>query len=541
MAAGRGTERLRWVLGLAGATGVILVGFTGYQALQARTALETVAAEFERIATHLKTGDEVAARRSLDAAQEAAREARRNTEGPGWWLTTRLPGVEDDVEAIRTVADVTETLTTRVLPDVVRAGQVLEPARLRPTGSTVALAPIEDIAPTVIRADAEMQLLVRRVYALEPEGFNPQLAEPVVLLQERLAEAAALSRKATRAVQLLPSMLGADGERRYLLLVQDNTDLRALGGAVGSYAVLTADAGRLSLEPPVSASEVGPFARPVLPLTREERTLYGGRLGLSLPDVTVTPDFPRAAELAAAMFRGAGGDEVDGVDGVMLVGPRALSYVLRGTGQANPAEGSRAPAPEAVYDALTSRAGKPAAVLDGIARAATERRLLMWSADEQEQAMLHGTRLGGRLPTDQDERPFVGVYLDGRAGASRDQLEHTVDVEPVACDAEDRQQMQVTVELVSSAPRPMRVRVHVYTPVGGFFEAATLDGRARPLGQAPHLGHRVGFRTVRLHPGQRRELTYTVFSGAEQPGEVRLRVTPGVRSTGVGTVSDPAC
>ena len=102
---------------------VLLVGWTGYQALQARDSLQAVAADFESLADDLKAGDEAGARASLASAQVAAEDARANTRGPGWWLTARLPGVGDDIEAVRTVADVTDRLASDVLPPVVDASE----------------------------------------------------------------------------------------------------------------------------------------------------------------------------------------------------------------------------------------------------------------------------------------------------------------------------------------------------------------------------------------------------------------------------------
>lgn len=42
-------------------------------------------------------------------------------------------------------------------------------------------------------------------------------------------------------------MLGADGERSYLLLIQDNAEIRATGGIPGAFAELRTDGGRLEL------------------------------------------------------------------------------------------------------------------------------------------------------------------------------------------------------------------------------------------------------------------------------------------------------
>jgi hypothetical protein len=581
--------RLRWALGLTGVAAVAIVGYTGHQALQAKDALETVAAEFEQIATSLRTGDEQTASASLEVAQEAATKATENTQGPGWWLTSRLPGVGDDVAAVRTVADVTDVLASDVLPDVVVASERLDPDNLRPTKGRIAIRPLVEVAPGVVAADEEMQRQAGRVAAIRTEDLNPELAKPVGLMQSKLAEAASLSSKASYAVRLLPTMLGADGERTYLILFQNNAEIRATGGIPGAFATMTANRGRISLGTQGSSSDIGRLERPALRVTEEERALFGEKMALFPQNVNFTPDFPRSAGLVRAMWKQSGGGDVDGV---VSVDPVALSHLLEGMGPVALPGGERltpqntvplllqdiyhrlpdpadqdvffAAAARSVFDKAVTGGGDPAALLAALSRSASEGRIYVWSADDAEQTLLAETALGGRIPRDgEGARPFVGVFLNDGTGAKMQYyLDHRVDVSPQVCNREGRQELAVRVTLESRAPkdpsrlppyvvgmaeelgvRPgaMRVNVHLYAPLGGWIDSSAYDGEERPLHEVEHLGRPVGSRTVEIAPGQTRELTYTVMTGLDQTGEVDLRVTPGVRGSGAGEVGASAC
>ena len=585
----RNARRLQWTLGLTGVVVVLLVGYTGYQALQAKDALEVVAAEFDEIAGELRGGNEVAARESLDAAQAAAADASTSTQGPGWWLTSRLPGVGDDVQAVRTVADVTDVLAAEVLPDVVVASEKLDPANLRPRNGRIDTKPLVEVAPSVVAADEEMQRQAARVAALETTELNPQLAEPVALMQKKLREAAALSAKASYAVRLLPTMLGAEEKRTYLVLFQNNAEVRATGGIPGAFAVMTAHRGRISLGAQGSSTDISQLEKPALPLTAEERALYEDKMALFSQNVNFTPDFPRSAELIRAMWAERTGTTVDGV---LSTDPVALSYLLEGTGPVGLPGGEKLTADNAVplllneiyhrvpdpamqdeffalaakgvFQKVTSGAGEPPVVLEALSRSASEGRMYAWSAHEQEQALLDETALGGRIPREPGEhRPFLGVFLNDGTGAKMQYyLDHEVDVEPTACNTEGRQRLDVTVTLTSRAPqnaaelppyivgmarelgiRPgsMRVNTHLYGPIGGWIDDSAVDGQTIPLSELEHHGHPVGSRTVEIAPGQTRRLTYTVMSGLDQPADVNLRVTPGVRGDGVGDIEPSAC
>jgi Protein of unknown function (DUF4012) len=82
-------------------------------------------------------------------------------------------------------------------------------------------------APKVVAANAEVQTAVRRLDSLDP--------------------AALTTATAARAVRLLPPMLGANGPREYLLLVQNNAEQRATGGIPGSVALLRAVDGAVTV------------------------------------------------------------------------------------------------------------------------------------------------------------------------------------------------------------------------------------------------------------------------------------------------------
>jgi hypothetical protein len=70
-----------------------------------------------------------------------------------------------------------------------------------------------------------------------------------------------------------------------------------------------------------------PLGTPVVPLTDDEMALFGTQLATYPADITFTPDFPRTAELAKALYERRTGESVDGV---FATDPVALSYLLHG-------------------------------------------------------------------------------------------------------------------------------------------------------------------------------------------------------------------
>ena len=569
----------------------MLVAWTGFQGLTAKNALESAAADLAKVAADLGAGDVEAARGRLEDVQDSAATARSNTRGPGWWLGSKLPGIGDDVSAVRTVADVTDVIASDVMPDVVSVAQVLHPDRLAPRNGRFRLAPIRAATDDVLTVDEQLRRQSGRVQAIDRGALVPQLAGPVGDLADQLGQASAMTERASYAVRLLPPMLGADGPRTHLLLFQNNAEIRATGGIPGSVAVLSARKGKLEIVDQGTARDFGRYDAPPLRLTAEERTLYGDKLGIFGADINFTPDFPRTGQLARTMWRTENGVAVDGV---MSIDPVALSYLLEGTGPVEVPGGPAlraktavevllqdvylqvpdtdaqdayfAAAAEAVFDAVASGQGDSARMLRGLTRAVSEGRINLWSARKAEQSLIAETALSGRVPREEGDRPFVGVFMnDGTASKLQYYFRHRVDVEPVSCNPEGRQTLEVTVTVRSTAPKnaaelppsvigprtegayfgvepgDQRVNVHLYAPIGGWIESSAVDGEETPLSEAEHLGHPVGSRSVTLTPGQERTLTYRIRGALDQTGDPRLRVTPGVHGDGVGRVSISAC
>ena len=569
-----------------GVAAFVLAGLTAYQALQARQELRLTANELALVGNQLRSGDIADARSTVRSAQRYARQARDHTDGPGWWIAGRLPVVGDDASAIRTVADVVDDVSWRVLPDVVDAGDALRPERLHLQKERVDLAPIARVAPTVVRFDRRLGGDSERVAAIDPRGLSAAIASPVRQLRTRLADASALSDTLSRAVRLLPPMLGADGPRTYLLMIQNNAEARSTGGVPGSFAIVHARGGRVTLGKQPGASGLGSFAQPVVPLTKEERALFGGNLGRSPQDVTFTPDYPRSARILAAMWRAKRGR---GVDGVVSADPVALSHLLVGTGPVDAPGGRRLdasnvvpallsavyaviPDPTAqneffakvagsIFDAVSSGRGDPARILSGLATSVRERRVLLWSRRPAEQALLSPTELGGGLTMESTAAsPQVGVFLDDGGASKLDYyLDYRVDVASHGCQA-GRQSLRVTMHLHSLVPKGaaglpayvvnhtagappglVRLSLLTYAPVDGAVRRATIGGRPADVRAHTHDGRIVLVQRVRLAPGQRQTLTWEMTGGQGQTDPTSLRVTPGARTSGVGKIGATHC
>ena len=210
----------------------------------------------------------------------------------------------------------------------------------------------------------------------------------------------------------------------------------------------------------------------------QEHALFGDDRGAKVLDVTFTPDFPRSGQLAREIWK----QKVGGnVDGVLSIDPGALADVLGATGPVKLPTGQRltksnavrlllntvyiqiadpkmqdqffAATAGSVFDAMLGGQGKPAAVVDALAQAAREGRLMVWSAHKDEQALLSGTVLSGELVGVRGKSPVIGVYLnDGSAAKIGYYLRTDVVATPTGCRPGGAQTVNVKVTLTNTAP-----------------------------------------------------------------------------------------
>jgi hypothetical protein len=568
----------------------VLVGSGGVWAAvrvgPVRHDLLAAGAELRELQQHLQDRDLEAARASLARLQGYAAAARADTAGWDWGVASAAPVVGDDLDAVRTVADVLDELSRQALPELIQLAGSMSLTSLVPASGQLDLAGLAASAAPVAAADDAVLGAYRRISAIKADHLVPQLRDGVGQFTDGLRRLAELTATARRVTTLVPPMLGADGPRTYLVLLQNLAEVRATGGMPGAYIVVRADHGAIRLiDQGTAATGLGVFATPVLPLRPEQTALYTERLGTFAADVNFTPHFPTVATLAREMYRRRSGRAVDGV---LATDPVALSYVLSATAPLVVAGGPRltaanavrvllsdvyasmsrpqqdayyAAAARAVFEALSRGAVDPARVVQALARAAAERRLLVWSARPAEESALSGTVVEGALPVRDGGTPTVGVFLNDGSGAKLDYyLTHSAQLAVAACRPDTRLELRLRLTIGSTAPSTglsrdvtgmalsgdpytVRTNVMVFSPTGGSIVSMALDGQTVHIATGLERGRIVGVLVLDLRPGQRRTIEADLLTDALPGADVtpQLWVTPGVNPWQLEDKSTQTC
>ncbi|MDT4923731.1 MAG: hypothetical protein QOG01_1444 [Pseudonocardiales bacterium] len=550
--------------------------------LLARSQLQAVRDEVPLLRAQITSGDLVAARKTLDELRTHARRAHQLTTGPAWALAAQLPGGDNPIRTVRGIAATADDLASSALPALLDARDKIDPGSLRKADGSIDLAPIVAVAPSIERADRTMTAAVARVSALPPHTWLAAADHARSDLLGQLTDLAGTVRSADLAVHIAPQLLGVDGVKRYFVGFQNEAEARGTGGLPGAFAILKIDHGK----PTFTRFESDTTLRKVatgLNLGADYQQLYEGAATTSLyVNSNISPNFPYAAQIWAAMWRKYSGQRLDGA---IAVDPTALSYLLDVTGGATLPDGTKVDAgnvvsltqstvytkfatdvagrkkylldiAKAASTRIVDSHGSTSRLVDAAAKAIGERRILVWSADPSVEAQLKQTALSGAIPP--NAAPFAGLSIVNDGGNKLDYyLDRTLRWQRTGCGA--TRPVTVTITLTNGAPTGLpayvtarsdehgysvkpgdnRLEVSYFASHEAVMQSVTVGGKRGFVGSGDELGHPVYVVDLELPRGATRTIVFHLVEPAGSAKPVVLR-QPLVRPLNV-TVEDQPC
>jgi hypothetical protein len=505
-------------------------------------------------------GDQAAVLAHLAAAREAFAGTAEVT--TAWYVQPgrALPIVGRQLEAISAVAGV----GIEIVDAATRAAGVADIEQLRVEGGRIDVELLSSLRQPMHDAATVMSASLEKLDALDETWLLPFVRSRVDQFRAQVVDAGEDADLAAAALDVVPDMLGQSGPRRYLVLFTSPAETRELGGFMGNWGELTADGGRLELTRSGRAAELNagsqlpPGRLPPLadPARYPERYLQY-RPWTHWQNITGTPDFPTAAEMARELYPLASGGGA--IDGVIYLDPHGLAALLRLTGDLvvegydqpltadNVAEFLlrdqyvRFPETDARVDFLdrvsretferltTGDLPGPRTVGSALGPAVDAGQIRFWTFDPAEQALLQRLHLDGAVSVPPSgEAPGDDRLLVTVANANPNKLDaylrrevrYDVDLDPATGELE----ATVTIELHNDAPAGGSHYVagndygyptgsnRTYLSLYSRFPlvAASVDGAALPVELHEEYGwHRAGVHVV-VPPQGTLTVTFTV-------------------------------
>jgi hypothetical protein len=364
------------------------------------------------------------------------------------------------------------------------------------------------------------------------------------------------------------------------VLLQNPSEARGSGGFIGGYVLVSARDGDVSLTSSGTSSELAREPIPANSAPEDARVMWGDILE-RWGAFNVSPHYPMTAALAADGLAVMGMP----VDGVIAVDPQAVASMLQITGPVT-ARGVTITADdaaqfftvdvyaqypdgrerdevsmalvEATVEALLAAEWDPFVLAEALQAPVEQERVLVWSANADEQGWLEQTVLGGVLPNQPGS--VVAVAFNNSAANKTDAFVTAfVDYRPGRCVTASPQKSSLQVKLRNDAPAKLprenygyfvdptaprgttRMLVHVYAPVGANYQSAQVDGVDTPLYLGSERNRPVWWTYLELRRNQERVLDVTFEEPTVLGVEPRVIPQPMVNREVIDVAPDPAC
>ncbi|HKZ87502.1 MAG TPA: DUF4012 domain-containing protein [Anaerolineae bacterium] len=226
----------------------------------------------------------------------------------GW-----LPGIGNDVKAASALLDAAIELldAAQIVLDGVEP--VWPPRSVDGQSGLTGLA--HSLAGLSSQIDGARESLARaasRLSTVDAASLSPGIGRPV----QRLFFALPVLQSGFDLLDRAPSLLGFDRSKTYLLLMQNDDELRPTGGFISAVARVTLDQGAIVDLDVRDSYQVDDYAhKPYGPPPRPLLEFMGSELWL-FRDANWSPDFPTSARQAAELYTYGQGVPVDGVIGL---------------------------------------------------------------------------------------------------------------------------------------------------------------------------------------------------------------------------------
>lgn len=565
---------------------LVVLGASGFMLLNSAKTVKSEAKEAVEIVGGLKdkvtSGDFSTLPDDAKKIDELCNSMKAETSSPLWAAASFIPVYGSDINAARTMIDALSDVSSNALVPMADNLSQATPGKLFQDGM-INVSALQAVADSLSDSSKVFKSANEKIQGIGDTHIS-QVTELVDKAKDGFATLNGAVDAAEKVAPVLPQMLGANGQtRHYLVLAMSNVEIRACGGFPGSRGVMSVTDGKLELGDFVKVDMMKEPLSP-LPITDEEANLFTtgwgltgfNTLGYTMGDVTMTPDYPRAAQLASDMQKAIVGDDIDGV---FAVDPVFLQYMLGVVGgtqlpDGTVVDGSNAakvllhdiywnyPVEEqdAIFAAVAGSAFNKivdelgssdiAKIAAAIEKGASEGRILMYSRNDDEEKAAKALGISGALQTDTSEAPILGVYVNNYSYSKMDWfLDKRVTIDSSVENADGSTTYRVTTSLKNTMTPQEKaempgyfqghngisqdiddevLRLYLYAPAGGSISDIKTSGSGSiEMNEATHDGLKVAWGGVHMLLGQEIKVEYTVTTSKDSGHkELKVRTTP---------------
>lgn len=195
------------------------------------------------------------------------------------------------------------------------------------------LETLDKISPILDDISADLEVMQAELDEINPEHYpetlqGREVRSRIVQLQQVSQGAATALTDYRPVLEQLPAIAGGRGERKkYLVLFQNDNELRPTGGFLTAYAVITVEDGKVSPEKSDDIYELDKKFNKRLEIPEKLDKYLTTERYFNLRDMNIDPDFKNTMDLFFSHYQEVPG-EPDNIDGIIAVDTHVLTRLL---------------------------------------------------------------------------------------------------------------------------------------------------------------------------------------------------------------------
>lgn len=290
----------------------------------------------------------------------------------------------------------------------------------------------------------EMILLAsEEIGSVNEDILPPEISVRVKFAKEQIEIVNGVLQSTSSHFPALLKLLGDRYPHRYLILLQNNQEIRPTGGFIGSYGIMDVNEGYIEKLKIYDVYDIdGSYGEIIEPPEELKEFTTNWRFR----DSNYHPDFAVSAEKARWFLQEEGGPSVDTVIGINqglledlleITGPiqvgnfgklnsenynLLLSYVIEGKvwGEEDPKHILKIFIPEFKKEIIKEE--NLAKLSSKLYKAVQQKHITMWSSDEEIQALFDATGMSGRMEETREKEDYLSVIHAATGGTKSEQF-----------------------------------------------------------------------------------------------------------------------
>lgn len=171
----------------------------------------------------------------------------------------------------------------------------------------LAVQTLDKVTPKISEIGTKIDLLKKEIDGIDPNRYpehfqGKSVRAKIVEAKNLVTETTELFLNAQPLLEVLPQLLGQPEEKRYLVLFQNDKELRPTGGFMTAYAIFKVQQGKFIVEKSDDIYELDDQIRVKTPPPPEILTYHKGVYYFNLRDSNLSPDFVQSMKQFETLY-----------------------------------------------------------------------------------------------------------------------------------------------------------------------------------------------------------------------------------------------